>query len=74
MSIITSSNPTLGCVSGWMPLKHYPPACPCATKVITITNMWSELDISNKAAIVELKEEVESECKKYGEVEMVWVD
>lgn len=57
-----------------MPLKHYPPACPCATKVITITNMWSELDISNKAAIVELKEEVESECKKYGEVEMVWVD
>ncbi|KAM3143819.1 hypothetical protein pb186bvf_004095 [Paramecium bursaria] len=74
LSIITSSNPTLGCVSGWMPLKHYPPACPCATKVITITNMWSELDISNKAAIVELKEEVESECKKYGDVEMVWVD
>lgn len=43
-----------------MPLKHIPPACPCTTKVIVLTNMWTELEISNQAAIVELKEEVES--------------
>ncbi|CAD8057734.1 unnamed protein product [Paramecium primaurelia] len=74
LNIIQSPNPSLGCISGWMPLKHYPPACPCITKVIVLTNMWTELEISNQAAIVELKEEVENECKKYGEVEMVWVD
>lgn len=43
-----------------MPLKHNPPACPGVTKVIVLTNMWTELEISNQAAIVELKEEVES--------------
>ncbi|CAD8059918.1 unnamed protein product [Paramecium primaurelia] len=74
LNIIQSPNPTLGCISGWMPLKHNPPACPCTTKVIVLTNMWTDLEISNQAAIVELKEEVENECKKYGEVEMVWVD
>lgn len=60
LSIIQSSNPVLGCISGWMPLKHYPPACPCPTKFIVLTNMWTELEISNQAALVELKEEVES--------------
>lgn len=42
LQIWQAGTPNSGCVSGWKPLSHITPACPIQTKVLLLTNMWTE--------------------------------
>lgn len=74
LNLIQQPNLYAGAISGWKPLAHPIPQCPLPTKVLILTNMWEEEEIKTQSNVIELKEEVENECRKYGDIDMVWID